>query len=99
MAMSDGTVRVKSASLDLVGGAGQLHSYLNVWVKVKNLTYFKDVQIHYREQYASAWRDASLSWKSNHGSYDLFALEPALDFGGNPFVEFAIKFSVSGATY
>jgi hypothetical protein len=96
-AMSNGFVRVKSASIGLAGGAGQLHSYLNVWVKVKNVAYSKDVQIHYRD--SGAWRDTSLTWKSNHGNYDLFALEPALDFGGNPFVEFAIRLAMGGATY
>jgi hypothetical protein len=97
--MSNGFVRLKSASLSLAGGAGQLHSYLNVWVKVKNIAYSKDVQIHYRGQFGSLWQNRSLTWKSNYGNYDLFALDPTLDFGGNPFVEFAISFASGGATY
>ena len=44
--MSYEFVRLKSASLSLVGGAGELHSHLNVSVKVKNVPYSKDVQIH-----------------------------------------------------
>lgn len=97
--MSNGFVRLKSATLSLGGGAGQLLSYLNVWVRVKNVAQFKDVQIRYRGQYDSAWQDRPLTWKSNYGNYDLFALEPALDFGGNPFVEFAISFASGGATF
>ncbi|WP_433380817.1 hypothetical protein ACQPZX_15985 [Actinoplanes sp. CA-142083] len=95
--MGNGFVRLKMASLSLVGGAGQVHSYLNAWVKVRNVAYTKDVRIHYRE--LGAWKDRSLAWKLNQGNCDLFALDPALDFGGNPFVEFAISFSANGATY
>src|SRR3982750_3877518 len=95
--MSNEFVRLKTASLSLAGGAGQLHSYLNVGVKVKNIAYSKDVRIRYRE--AGTWKDRPLAWESNQGNYDLFMLEPALDFGGNPFFEFAISFSVNGATY
>jgi hypothetical protein len=95
--MSNGFVRLKSASLSLGGGAGQLHSYLNVGVKVKNVAYAKDVRIHYRE--AGTWNDRPLAWRANYGNYDAFTLDPALDFGGNPFVEFAISFAANGATY
>jgi hypothetical protein len=95
--MSDGFVRLKRASLSLAGGAGQLHSYLNVTVRVNNVAYAKDVRLHYRE--AGVWRDRPLVWQVNQGSYDLFALDPALDFGSNPFVDFAVSFSADGATH
>jgi hypothetical protein len=95
--MSNEFVRLKRASLSLAGGAGQLHSYLNIGVKVKNVAYSKDVRIHYRE--GGIWTDRALAWKVNQGNYDLFTLEPALDFGSNPFVEFAISFSADRATH
>ena len=97
--MSCELVRLKSASLSLVGGAGELHSHLNVSVKVKNVPYSKDVQIHYRGQYDSVWQDKPLTWKGNFGNYDVFTLEPALDFDATPFVEFAIRFVAGGTTY
>ena len=97
--MSYEFVRLKSASLSLVGGAGELHSHLNVSVKVKNVPYSKDVQIHYRGQYDSVWQDEPLIWKGNFGNYDVFALEPALEFDVTPFVEFAIRFVSGGTAY
>jgi hypothetical protein len=97
--MSNEFVRLKSASLSLVDGAGELHSYLHVWVKVKNLAYAKDVQIHYRGQNDTLWQDRPLAWKGSFGNYDVFALEPTPDFGATPSVEFAIKFVAGGVTY
>ena len=76
-----------------------MHSHLNVSVKVKNVPYSKDVQIHYRGQYDSVWQDEPLIWKGNFGNYDVFTLEPALDFDATPFVEFAIRFVAGGTTY
>ena len=99
MAMSCEFVRLKSASLSLVGGFGELHSHLNVSVKVKSVAHSKDVQIHYRRQYDSVWQDEPLTWKGNFGNYDVFALEPALEFDVTPFVEFAIRFVAGGTTY
>jgi|SRR3954447_4255564 hypothetical protein len=97
--MSNGLVALKSASLTLGGGSGTpLYSGLNVWVKVKNIAHVKDVQMRYRGQFSSIWKDARLTWKDAYGSYDLFALEPALDFGSTPFVEFAIEYAAGGET-
>src|SRR5689334_1423215 len=99
MAMRHEFVRLKSASLALVDGAGESHSYLHVRVKVKNVAFSKDVHIHYRGQNDSAWQDRSLTWKGGFGNYDVFALEPTLDFGETPFVELAVKFVADGVTY
>jgi hypothetical protein len=97
--MSDGFVGLKSAFLSMSGGAGQLHSSFSVWVKIKNVVYYKDVRAHYRGPAGGIWQDSPLTWKANYGSYDLFALEQAPDFGSNPFVEFAISVASGGGTY
>ncbi len=98
--MSNGFVALKNAFLDLGGGSGiPLQSRLNVWVKVKNIAYVKDVQVHYKARFSSVWRDARLAWKDNYGNYDVFSLEPPPDFGTNPFVEFAIRYASGGETY
>lgn len=92
-------VRLKSASLSLVAGAGEVHSYLHVFVKVKNVAYSKDVHIRFRRQDAGVWQDEPLSWKGTFGNYDLFALEPTPDFGASPSVEFAIRFVAGDVEY
>ena len=97
--MSCEFVRLKSASLSLVGGFGELQSHHNVSVKVKSVAHSKDVQIHYRRQCDSVWQDRPLTWKGNFGNYDVFALEPALEFDFTPFVEFAIRFVAGSTTY
>ena len=97
--MSNGFVRLKLATLGLGSGGGQLVSSFNVWVRVRNVAYVKDVQLHFRQQFGGVWQDQPLTWKKTYGTYDLFALEPALNFQGNAFVEFAIRFVSGGTTY
>lgn len=98
--MSNGFAALKNAFFTLGGGSGaSLYAGLNAWVKVKNIAYVKDVQIHYRAPFSGIWRDARLAWKDNYGNYDLFALEPQPDFGASPFAEFAIRYASGGETY
>jgi hypothetical protein len=73
------------------GGASDEYSYVRV--KVRNLSPVKDVRLHYLA--GSGWRDADLEWEdSKSPAFDVFAAARA------PYAnEFAISYSVGGATY
>jgi hypothetical protein len=86
-------VRLKYATRQefAVGGIPGGVAYTYVRVKVKNIAFAKDVQVHYNSP--GGWQDISLPWLANCGDYDLFGRNEGFVTG-----EFVLRCTQAGVT-
>jgi hypothetical protein len=93
--MSDKPVVLKVAYFYPEGYSGESHVYTKVLAKVKNLSYWKDVRLHYST--GAGWNDESLRWSANYGDYDIFSgISGVIDVSS---LQFVIAYMSGGVTY
>lgn len=86
-------VRLKLAQRESDAGGGFTVSFAPMSVKVQNLAFAKDVEIHYTPD-GSTWKDAPLGFSSHFGDYDLFSgtINEQVE-------QFVVRYSENGQTF
>jgi hypothetical protein len=89
------SVRVRAGWGEFYAVSGMTFAWTALVVKVKNLAYAKDVDLHYRV--GSQWRVQPLVWLAGFGSYDIFG------GAGNTSIpacsEFAVRYQVGAMEF